>query len=112
MSWQPTHTFDGVECVLSTPIGQDHAYVYWSERHGVSDRIPRILWDRHAKPITTVGTATLPWVSVKDAPHPTDGTDFLALRDDGFIFQGSGYYTDAAITHWCHLPKENPTKPV
>ena len=55
--------------------------------------------------------ATLPWVNVKDHPHPTDGTTFLAV----YI---TGRQTDVVtlrplitldwVVYWCPFPKVSP----
>ena len=108
--WKPTHTFDGVECKLLTK----HSNASWPcvtvryREHWGADRIPLDPWERHAKPIIEVGTATLPWVSVEDVPHPTDRTFFLALWSNGDITNSRCREIVRSITHWCRLPEVTP----
>lgn len=112
MSWKPTHTFDGVPCFKASTNESDRreglVAVCWSGDSPVANRIPLGLWDRHAKPIIGVGTATFPWVSVEDVPHPIDGTEFLALQRNGTIVHVEANYRDAGFTHWCRLPEVTP----
>jgi hypothetical protein len=111
MSWKPTHLFDGVECLLVSFVNEADKRaglvpVLWSGDSPVANRIPLVLWERHAKPIIEVGTATLPWVSVRDVPHPADGTTvFLArLADDCVVstYQAERWFY---VTHWCRIPE-------
>jgi hypothetical protein len=113
MTWKPTHLFDGVECrVHKDQTTSGFVEIIWIDTElSYINRIPIILWERHAKPIIEVGTATLPWVSVDDVPHPIDGTEFLAKESYGRI---SAYWkigqgpTATLVTHWCRLPEVTP----
>lgn len=74
------------------------------------DAIKAALWQ---PPVVKV-----PWIDVKEHPHPTEKpsttSGFLALWNDGVMgkaFGQSDRSFPARITHWCPLPQPPETAP-